>query len=83
MSVRGRSDTPRIEEMASALRLAGELRELPHGSTEQQEHALRGLSALVGAQVGLWTNVGFATGGLVIESAGGRAKRSGRCSCAS
>ncbi len=69
MSARGRSDTIRFEEMASALRLAGELRELPRGSAAQQEHALRGLSELVGAQVGLWLRVGLSPGGLVIESA--------------
>lgn len=69
MSARGRSDTIRFEEMASALRLAGELRELPRGSAAQQDHALRGLSALVGAQVGLWLNVGLSPRGLIIESA--------------
>jgi DNA-binding CsgD family transcriptional regulator len=69
MSARGRSDTIGFDEMASALRLVGELRELPRGSAAQKEHALRGLSALVGAQVGLWVNAGMSPGGLVIESA--------------
>ncbi|MEP7122646.1 MAG: helix-turn-helix transcriptional regulator [Byssovorax sp.] len=54
--------------MAAALRLAGELRELPRGSKVQHEHALLGLSALVGAQVGLWLHVGPSPSGLVIES---------------
>jgi DNA-binding CsgD family transcriptional regulator len=69
MRASGRSDSIRFEEMASALRLAGELRELPRGSKAQQEHALLGLSALVGAQVGLWLSVGLSPRGLVIESA--------------
>jgi DNA-binding CsgD family transcriptional regulator len=69
MSATGRSDEIRFDEMASALRLAGELRELPRGSVAQQEHALHGLCALVGAQVGLWVRVGFSSGSLVMESA--------------
>jgi len=49
-----RSDTVSYHELSRALRLANELRELPHGSEQQRVHALDGLCALVDAQVGLW-----------------------------
>lgn len=49
-----RSDMVSFDELRRALRLAGELRELPRGSAMQKLHALDGLCALVGGQVGLW-----------------------------
>jgi DNA-binding CsgD family transcriptional regulator len=52
-----KSDTVGFDELQGALRLALELRELPAGSAQQKRHALEGLTALVGAQVGLWVQV--------------------------
>lgn len=57
MRVADRSDVVRSHELAAALRLALELRELPLGSEVQRRHALEGLCALVGAQVGVWAFV--------------------------
>lgn len=42
-----------FEELRRLIQLSGELRELPLGSSEQRRHALSGLAAVVGAQVGL------------------------------
>jgi DNA-binding CsgD family transcriptional regulator len=43
-----------IEELRRMLRLTAELRDFEPGSLAQKEHALRGLCALIGAQLGLW-----------------------------
>jgi hypothetical protein len=43
-----------FDELQRMLRLAIELHELPRGSALQKRHALEGLAALVGAQVGVW-----------------------------
>lgn len=51
-----KSDTVRFDELQRALRLALELRDLPQGSELQKRHALEGMAALVGAQVGVWAN---------------------------
>ena len=53
----GKSDAVRFDELQRALRLALELRELPPGSLLQKRHAIDGLRALVGAQVGVWAYV--------------------------
>jgi DNA-binding CsgD family transcriptional regulator len=53
----GRSDRVGFEELRRALRLVVELRDLPRGSLAQQRHALEGMAALVGAQVGVWAQV--------------------------
>jgi len=50
----GRSDHVATDVLRRVLRLSSELRELPYGSREHKEHALRGLCALVDAQLGLW-----------------------------
>jgi DNA-binding CsgD family transcriptional regulator len=52
-----KSGAVRFDELEAALRLALELRELPAGSELQKRHALDGLRALVGAQVGVWAYV--------------------------
>jgi len=52
-----RSDGMDFDEVRRMLRLANELRELPHGSEQQRAHALDGLCALVDAQVGVWAAV--------------------------
>jgi DNA-binding CsgD family transcriptional regulator len=41
-------------DLRAALRLSGEARELPQGSQQQREHVLRGLAAMVSAQVCVW-----------------------------
>lgn len=59
----GKSDTVRFDELQRALRLALELRDLPQGSEAQRRHALEGMAALVGAQVGVWARAdGITTG---------------------
>jgi DNA-binding CsgD family transcriptional regulator len=50
-----------FEELRRLLRLAGELRDLPPGSPEQRRHALDGLAAVVGAQVGLCVECALAS----------------------
>jgi DNA-binding CsgD family transcriptional regulator len=65
----GRSDMVRYDELRQALRLTNELRELPYDSDLQKGHALDGLCALVGAQVGLWAVVdGMAVGRPVLQN---------------
>ncbi|MDB4938773.1 MAG: Transcriptional regulator, LuxR family protein, partial [Labilithrix sp.] len=60
----------RFDELRHALRLAGELRELPRGSELQKRHALDGLCALVGGQVGLWcVTEGMDSGRVMLLSA--------------
>jgi DNA-binding CsgD family transcriptional regulator len=60
----------RFDELRHALRLAGELRELPRGSELQKRHALDGLCSLVGAQVGLWcVTEGMDSGRVMLLSA--------------
>jgi DNA-binding CsgD family transcriptional regulator len=54
MTAPAKSDLVQFDELQKALRLALELRELPRGSDAQKLHALEGLIALVGAQVGVW-----------------------------
>ncbi len=61
-----RSDSVSYQELSSALRLASELHELPHGSEQQRLHALDGLCSLVDAQVGLWVVVGGLDGEQVV-----------------
>jgi DNA-binding CsgD family transcriptional regulator len=46
--------------------LASELRDLAPGSDQQRDHALEGLCALVGAQVGLWVTVEAVPAGHVV-----------------
>jgi DNA-binding CsgD family transcriptional regulator len=55
-----------FDELQRMLRLAIELRELPRGSTLQKRHALEGLAALVGGQVGIWANIAASKAGRVI-----------------
>lgn len=55
-----------FDELQRMLRLAIELRELPRGSDLQKRHALEGLAALVGAQVGIWAHVDSSSAGRVI-----------------
>ncbi len=43
-----------FSELRKILRLSSELRDLPRGSRDQKEHALRGLCSLIGAQLGIW-----------------------------
>jgi DNA-binding CsgD family transcriptional regulator len=50
-------------ELRQVLRLSSELRDLPHGSREQKQHALCGLCRLVGAQLGLWLDLVEVGGG--------------------
>jgi DNA-binding CsgD family transcriptional regulator len=52
-----------LSELRQVLRLASELRDLPHGSREQKQHVLQGLCALVGAQLGIWLDLAEAGGG--------------------
>ncbi len=52
-----RSDSPSFDELRELLRLQGELRELAHDVLEQRRHLLERLSALVGAQVGIWISI--------------------------
>jgi DNA-binding CsgD family transcriptional regulator len=62
------SETVRVDELRRVLRLALDLRDLPAGSEAQRRHALEGLCALVGAQVGLWVDVdGMRTGRIIIR----------------
>jgi DNA-binding CsgD family transcriptional regulator len=64
--VRGRSDRVGFDELRRVLRLSSELRDLPHGSRAQKEHALRGLCDLVGAQLGLWLQLEVHAGGRLV-----------------
>lgn len=65
-----RSDQIGIHDLRLLFRLEGELGELPRGSDEQHLHALRGLNALVGAQVAIWGSFGdLARGGGSIRHA--------------
>jgi DNA-binding CsgD family transcriptional regulator len=41
-------------DLRGAIRLVNEARELPRGSSVQREHVLRGIAAIVHAQVGIW-----------------------------
>ena len=66
MSGSDRSHLVRPDQLRRALRLASELRDLAPGSDEQRHHALEGLCALVGAQVGLWVNVEAVPAGHVV-----------------
>jgi DNA-binding CsgD family transcriptional regulator len=52
----GKTDAVRFSELERAMRLAVELRELPHGSELQKRHFLDGLIALIGAKVGVWAH---------------------------
>ncbi|APR81325.1 Transcriptional regulator, LuxR family protein [Minicystis rosea] len=52
--VERRSDWIGIEDMRAMFRLEGELGELSRDLEEQRRHALQGIVALVGAQVGVW-----------------------------
>ena len=45
------------EDLRAALQLAGESCELPRGSRERKEHAIRGLAKLAGVQVGVFGEV--------------------------
>jgi DNA-binding CsgD family transcriptional regulator len=56
--VERRSNHLGVEDLRALFRLEGELGELSRGSDEQRRHALQGLCALVGAQVGIWGNFG-------------------------
>jgi DNA-binding CsgD family transcriptional regulator len=49
-----RSDLIEMSDVQALFRLEGELSELPQGSERQRFHALEGMVALVGAQVGIW-----------------------------
>src|SRR4051794_31731299 len=53
----GRSDSVHFAELRRLLRLANDLRDLPRGSPAQRRHALAELSAMVGAQVGVWVEL--------------------------
>lgn len=44
------------DDVRALLRLSRETRELPNGSRDQRQHALEGLSRIVGAQVGIWVD---------------------------
>jgi DNA-binding CsgD family transcriptional regulator len=55
-----------FDELQRMLRLVSELRDLPRGSELQKRHALEGLARLVGAQVGVWVELGSSTAGRVI-----------------
>jgi len=59
----GKADAVRFSELERAMRLAVELRELPHGSPQQKRHFLEGVIALVGAKVGIWAR----TRGVILE----------------
>lgn len=61
-----KAGTVRFDELQAALRLAVELRELPRGSELQKRRALEGLTALVGAQVGIWVRIDSSSAGRVI-----------------
>jgi len=64
----GKSDTVRFDELQRVLRLALELRDLPRGSALQKRHALEGMAALVGAQVGVWARAdGMTTGQMILH----------------
>jgi DNA-binding CsgD family transcriptional regulator len=59
-----------VEELRAMFRLEGELGEHPPGSEAQRLHGLRGMCALVGADVGLWvTLTGLRAGDIVITDA--------------
>lgn len=61
-----RSDMIRAEDVRAMLRLEGELHELPPDSEQRRRHALRGLAALIGAQVAMLGEFGpAALGGVV------------------
>jgi hypothetical protein len=68
--VERRSDLIRADQVRALLRLEGELGELPRGSAEQHRHAIEGLVAMVGAQVGIWGSFGdlASTGGFIREA---------------
>lgn len=54
MATNTRSATVRLDDARRLLRLALDLRDLPAGSVDQRRHAVVGIAALVGAQVGMW-----------------------------
>jgi DNA-binding CsgD family transcriptional regulator len=70
MSITRRSDILRFDELQRTLRLALDLRDLPHGSEAQRRQALDGLCALLGASVGIWASVnGMRSGPAVLGEA--------------
>jgi DNA-binding CsgD family transcriptional regulator len=57
-----------FHELARALRLVDEVRARPRGSVEQRTCFLRGITELVGAQVGIWADVaGMNRGALLLR----------------
>lgn len=70
VQVARRSELVRMDELRAMFRLEGELGELPPGSEAQRAHALRGMCALVGADVGLWVTLGgLRSGNIVMKDA--------------
>ncbi len=53
---------PSLQMLARGLRFVGELRDLPCGSVAQRRHFLSGLSEIVGAQVGVSTQLSLRLG---------------------